>query len=137
VSYEYNGQNPPPTDYNRPYADDQSQVYYGQPQQHASGAYQGYPGLTPGYAAYPAQPATNTLALVSLITATLGVSIVAVITGHIALSKLKTSGEQGKGMAIAGLVIGYLGLAAVALALISTIIYFGSIFAFAALLWQD
>lgn len=124
VSYEYTGQTPPqPSDY-QPHVDDQSQVYYGQPQQPAYGAYQGYPGHTPGYAAYPAQPMTNTLAVVSLITAILGISIVAVITGHIALSKLKTSGEQGKGLAIAGLVIGYVGIAAASLTVFGMISLF-------------
>ncbi|WP_262927891.1 DUF4190 domain-containing protein [Microbacterium sp. NIBRBAC000506063] len=38
-------------------------------------------------------------------------SIVAIITGHMSLGKLKTSGEQGRGMALAGLIMGYVGIA--------------------------
>ena len=36
-------------------------------------------------------------------------SLVAIITGHIALSQIKKTGEQGRGLAIAGLIIGYIG----------------------------
>ncbi len=35
----------------------------------------------------------------------------AVIFGHVALSQIKKTNEDGKGLAIAGLVIGYIGLA--------------------------
>ncbi len=47
-------------------------------------------------------------------------SIVAVILGHIALSEIRKSGGRliGEGRAIAGLVLGYLGLAAIPLILI-------------------
>ena len=38
------------------------------------------------------------------------VSLAAIITGHIALSQIKKTGEQGRGLAIAGLIIGYIGL---------------------------
>ena len=37
-------------------------------------------------------------------------SLAAIITGHIALSQIKKTGEQGRGLAIAGLIIGYIGL---------------------------
>ncbi len=37
-------------------------------------------------------------------------SIAGVICGHIALSQIKKTGEQGRGMAIAGLIIGYIGI---------------------------
>jgi protein-disulfide isomerase len=64
-----------------------------------------------GQVAPPAVPPTNSLAVTSLATAFF-VSLVAVITGHIALSQIRRRGEGGRGLAIAGLVIGYLGLAA-------------------------
>jgi peptidyl-prolyl cis-trans isomerase B (cyclophilin B) len=51
------------------------------------------------------------LAIVSLVSAFF-ISLVAIITGHIALSQIKKTGEQGRGLAIAGLVLGYLGLVA-------------------------
>ena len=50
----------------------------------------------------------NTLAVVSLATAVTGFGAVAgVITGHIALSQIKKSGEAGRPAAIAGVVLGY------------------------------
>jgi hypothetical protein len=54
--------------------------------------------------------ATNTLAIVSLVSAFV-VSLAAVITGHIALSQIKKTGENGRGLAIAGLILGYAGIA--------------------------
>ena len=54
----------------------------------------------------------NTLAVVSLATAVTGFGAVAgIITGHIALAQLKHSGQSGRGLAIAGLAIGYAGIA--------------------------
>lgn len=55
---------------------------------------------------------TNTLAVVALV---LGVvsGLLAIPFGHVALSQIRRTGEQGRGMAIAGLVLGYLSLAAI------------------------
>ncbi len=54
----------------------------------------------------------NTLAVVSLATAVTGFGAIAgIITGHIALAQLKHSGQSGRGLAIAGLAIGYTGIA--------------------------
>ena len=54
----------------------------------------------------------NTLAVVSLAAAISWVGAVAgVITGHIALAQIKRSGEKGRGLAITGLVLGYLYIA--------------------------
>lgn len=58
---------------------------------------------------------TNTLAIVSLVTSLMGIVIVPVILGHLALNQIKTRGESGRGLAIAGLVIGYLSIAIVML----------------------
>ncbi len=38
-------------------------------------------------------------------------SILAVIFGHIALNQIKKTGQTGRGMAIAGLILGYIGVA--------------------------
>lgn len=73
-------------------------------------------GTTPSGAPRGSQQpgGTNTLAIVSLI---LGItwlgwigSILAIIFGHVSLSQIKKSGQSGKGMAIAGLVLGYIGV---------------------------
>ena len=84
-------------------------------------------------AAYPAQgygqPAAgerwNVLAIISLVSAFF-VSLAAVICGHIALSQIKRTGEKGRGLAIAGLVLGYLGLIA---GLIFILVFIGVIMA--------
>ena len=75
----------------------------------AYGSAPAYDAGTPSYAAAPASQKTNVLAIVSLVSAFF-ISIVAIITGHIALSQIKKTGEQGRGLAIAGLIIGYVGL---------------------------
>ena len=53
----------------------------------------------------------NTLAVVSLASALSGVaSLIAIITGHISLAQIKSSGQSGRALAIIGLVLGYIGL---------------------------
>lgn len=76
----------------------------------------GYPSA-PGYGAYAPPAKTNTLAVVSLVSAIVGfvlvpfiASIVAVITGHMSLNQLKQSGEQGRGLALSGTIIGWVGI---------------------------
>ena len=54
----------------------------------------------------PAPPRTNVLAIISFVAAFV-VPIAAIVLGHISMSQLRTSGEQGRGLAIAGLVLGY------------------------------
>jgi hypothetical protein len=51
-------------------------------------------------------------------------SILAVVFGHVALKQIERTGQGGRGMAVAGLVLGYLGLSI--LALIMVIIAIGS-----------
>ena len=75
-------------------------------------------GPTPLYAARP----TNTLAIVSLVAgvacwvvAPFVGAIVAVVTGHMARSQIRRTGEGGEGMALAGLILGYIHLALVVL----------------------
>jgi peptidyl-prolyl cis-trans isomerase B (cyclophilin B) len=84
------------------------------------------PEPTP-YASAPAGPKTNTMAIISLVLAFF-ISLGAVITGHIALGQIKRTGEGGRGLAIAGLILGYLGLLVGLLA----IIFWASIFGIAA-----
>ncbi|TFB96912.1 MULTISPECIES: DUF4190 domain-containing protein [Cryobacterium] len=59
----------------------------------------------------------NVLAIVSLVSAFF-ISLVAIITGHIALSQIKKTGEKGRGLAIGGLVLGYLGVLATIIVII-------------------
>jgi len=59
---------------------------------------------------YPAVAPWNGLAIASLVLSIIGLSLLGVILGHIALSQIKRTGEQGSALAIVGLVLGYLGL---------------------------
>jgi hypothetical protein len=62
-------------------------------------------------------PPTNGLAIAALVLGILWVgwlgSVLAIIFGHVAVSQINGSGgsQGGKGMAIAGLVLGYVGIA--------------------------
>jgi len=72
--------------------------------------YQGY------YPQMAATPPTNGLAVGSMVCGilevfTLGFAAVpAVILGHVARAQIRQTGERGDGMAVAGLVLGYLGI---------------------------
>jgi hypothetical protein len=65
----------------------------------------------PGYA--PVGP-TSGMAIASLVCSLLGIGLVGVILGHLALNEINKSNgyTQGRGLAIAGLIIGYLQIAA-------------------------
>ena len=67
---------------------------------------------------YAAAPRTNGLAIATLVLALCGFSILPVTLGHISLNQIKRTGESGGGLAIAGLVIGYLTIAAIVLLLL-------------------
>ena len=75
------------------------------------------------YGAYGQQPQKyNVLSIISLVGAIIGFNVIAVILGFIALSQIKKTGEQGKGLAIAGIVIGFVYLAFIILITIFVII---------------
>ena len=108
---------------------DKGQPYEGQQQypQYQSPQYQNPQYQNPQYqnpqypyagAGYQAPTPTNTLAIVSLVLAILGLtflpllaSICAVVCGHISRGQIKRTGEGGSGLATAGLVIGYVSIA--------------------------
>ena len=69
------------------------------------------PQYQPQYQGYAPAPAkTNTLAIVALISSFF-ISLLGVILGHVALGQIKRTGEGGRGLAIAALVIGYVSIA--------------------------
>lgn len=118
---EYPGQQQPtgPTS-QQPYEPyQQQQPYPSQPyepyqQQQYQQPYPGYaPQYAPGPGYAPAGP-TSGMAIASLVVSLLGIGIVGVILGHLALNEINKSNGymQGRGLAIAGLVIGYLQIAA-------------------------
>ncbi|OZD07049.1 hypothetical protein CH275_07620 [Rhodococcus sp. 06-235-1A] len=75
-------------------------------------------GNAPYAGGYRAPASTNTLAIVSLVLAILGLtfipllaSVCAVVCGHISRGQIKRTGEGGSGFATAGLVVGYVSIA--------------------------
>ncbi|GAA3200232.1 DUF4190 domain-containing protein [Actinocorallia longicatena] len=111
---------PPPPGYGQPQP---PPAYQGVPQgippepyENGVSPYQAFPGAYGPYGHVPAYgPRTNVLAIVSLIASIVSCgigSVVGVVCGHIALNQMRRSGEAGRGLAVAGLVLGYLGLLA-------------------------
>ena len=66
----------------------------------------GYPWAGYGYLPFPPPRPTNTLAIASLVCAFVFAPL-GILFGHMSLSQIRKTGEEGRGMAIAGLVIGY------------------------------
>jgi hypothetical protein len=97
-------------------------------------------GAAPPYGAAPygsyAPAKTNTLAIVSLISSLVGLflipflgSLAGVITGHMSLGQIKRTGEQGRGLALAGTITGYVGLAFTLLGILAFLAFLPLIFA--------
>ena len=76
----------------------------------------GFPIPAPSYPP-PVRP-TNGMAIGSLVCALMAISLPAVIMGHIARSQIRDKNEAGDGLAVAGLVVGWLGMAAWTLLLV-------------------
>ncbi|TVZ04159.1 DUF4190 domain-containing protein [Trebonia kvetii] len=77
-------------------------------------AYPPQPDIQPGYYPYPVQRPTNGLAVAALVCGIaqffVGVTFIpAIICGHMARRQIRQTGEGGDGMALAGLILGYIG----------------------------
>jgi hypothetical protein len=105
---------------------------YGQPAGFQPGGYQpaGYGQGMPGYSGGPGYPVakTNSLAIASLVCGIIQIAFVgilaaipAIILGHIARRQIRQTGERGAGMAMAGLVLGYIGVALTVVGIIAII----------------
>ena len=75
-----------------------------------------YPQPYPPYAPFPPAPPTNGLAIAALVCGVggfvVGLSFIpAIICGHLARRQIRQTGEQGAGLALAGLILGYVGIA--------------------------
>lgn len=86
---------------------------------------QQYPQPQPPYV-YAAKPPYDGLAITSFILSLLWIgwlgSILAVIFGHIALHNIRRTQASGRGLAIAGLILGYAGLCTLALVILFGIV---------------
>lgn len=93
---------------------------YGAPAAPAYGA----PTYGQPYGAAPfAAVRTNTLSIISLVASIAGFLLIlpiigpiaGVITGHISLAQIKRTGEKGRGMALAGTIVGWVSIALIVL----------------------
>lgn len=91
--------------YSQPPAGQPQQPYGAAPQPYGA-APQPYGAAPQPYGYAPAAAPTNTMAIIALIGGLL-MPIVGIICGHISLGQIKRTGESGKGMAMAGLILGY------------------------------
>ena len=88
-------------------------------------------GNAPYVGGYQAPAATNTLAIVSLVLAILGLtfiplvaSVCAVVCGHISRGQIRRTGEGGSGFATAGLIVGYVSIALFVIIIVGAIVIF-------------
>lgn len=107
---------------------------YGAPAYGQAAAYDSSPyGSAPAVGGYGSAVRTNVLAIISLVASIAGFiglvpvigPIAAVITGHISLAQIKRTGEQGRGMALAGTIVGWVGIGVIALLVIFFIVFVG------------
>src|SRR5215217_399515 len=86
---------------------------YGQVPAPQQGGYPGQYGAAAGYP-YAVQPRTNGMAVASLVLGILWIywigSILALVFGYIAKDQIKQRGENGSGLATAGIVLGWVGV---------------------------
>lgn len=112
----------------------QQSVYH--PQSHAQDQAQPAPGQPIYMQPVVVQPVmapvgTNTAAIISMISSLVGwfsfgvLCLVGVILGHVSLKQIKRTGETGRGMAVTGLVVGYIGIAGWILVMIGLVIMLG------------
>jgi len=102
---------------------------YGQPGYGQPGYQQGMAGWSGSPAYGPGYPATQTngLAVAALVCglaqliAGIFTGVPAIILGHIARRQIRQTGQQGAGMALAGLILGYLGVGLTVLVVIGII----------------
>jgi hypothetical protein len=109
-----------------------------------SPAYAVPPGSPAGYTAYPgygygvpgpAVPNTNGMAIASMVVSIVGavglcgyglggyIGIVGAILGHVARRQIRERGESGAGMALAGVIVGWIATAIAVIATIAIIIF--------------
>lgn len=78
------------------------------------------PNPAPGYYPVPSTPPTNTMAILSLVFAFVFWPL-AILFGHMARKQIARTGESGDGLAVAGLVLGYLFLAITVIAIVAMV----------------
>ena len=64
---------------------------------------------------------TNTLAIVSLVLSIIGFNVVAIVLGFVALNQVKKTGDKGRGMALAAVIIGFASIVIGILVIVGTV----------------
>ena len=81
---------------------------------------------TPGYGWGPPSPSTNGMAVASLVLGIIWIywigSVLALVFGYIARKQIRERGESGMGLATAGIVLGWIGVAILALVVVFVVI---------------
>jgi len=120
----------PPAYPTSPYANTPTSPY-GAPPAAPYGSSYPAPAAPYGYAGY-APRRTNGLAIASMILSIIGFlwilplvgSLAGAIMGHISLGQIKRTGEGGRGMALAGIIVGWAGLALLVLGVLFFVFVF-------------
>ncbi|WP_210728539.1 DUF4190 domain-containing protein, partial [Cellulomonas septica] len=122
--------------YGQPQAYGQQPAYgqpgYGQPQAYGQPASYGAYGQQPGYA--PATRTTDGLAIASIATSAGGLLLTAGLLspvglglGIASLRRIRRTGQDGRGLAIAGIVVGAIGTAAIVVSIVVGLIFFARV----------
>ncbi len=103
--YQQPGYDPNQPYQQQPGGNDPNQAYQQQGYGQQPGYGQPYPGYTQPYPYPPATRGTNTMAILAIIFAFVFAPL-GIVFGLIARSQIKQSGEEGAGLAMAGIIIG-------------------------------
>jgi hypothetical protein len=116
----------PPAGSNPPYGQTPQQApQYGAPQYNAPQQAPQYGA--PAYGQPGQQPQKwNVLAIITLVSSILGFAVISIVLGIISLNQIKKTGEQGKVLAIVGIVIGALATIGYIIAIIAFFAILGS-----------
>jgi uncharacterized membrane protein len=82
------------------------------------------PASHPPYA--PPPPTTNTFAIVALVCG-LVFAPLGIVFGHLALNRIKQTGEGGRGLALAGLILGYVSVAVAIVSVVVVVVFLGAV----------
>jgi len=76
-----------------------------------------------GYTGYPPSTGTNGMAVASLVLGILWIywigSILALVFGYAGLNQIRQRGQAGRGLAIAGIILGWIGIAILVIGVIA------------------
>lgn len=106
-------------------------AYSPPPGQQHYGQQQPYPPYQGAYSPYPPPARTNGLAVAALVcgiaTFVVGLTFVpAIICGHLARRQIRRTGERGDGMALGGLILGYVGGALIIVGVVLSLVVLGA-----------